>query len=93
MVWIKNPPEDRDDYATFLINTDLMSILWIILPISFLLGMQVRSFRKMRLEMTQFLHGVEDNLELDHPDCRKDDTSSNNSRILSRSRDSFGSQL
>eukprot|EP00354_Favella_ehrenbergii_P006191 CAMPEP_0170455168 /NCGR_PEP_ID=MMETSP0123-20130129/3205_1 /TAXON_ID=182087 /ORGANISM="Favella ehrenbergii, Strain Fehren 1" /LENGTH=201 /DNA_ID=CAMNT_0010718181 /DNA_START=239 /DNA_END=844 /DNA_ORIENTATION=- len=68
MYWIKNPPEERHQMESFLINSDLMNIVWIVLPVLFLLCMQIRSFRKMKLEMTQFLTGVEENEALDHPE-------------------------
>jgi len=93
MCWIKNPPEDRDYYESFLINTDIMALVWTILPVSFLLGMQIRSFRKMSLAKTQFISGVEDFKELDHPDCRLHSDSGSNSRLLTRSRDSDGSDV
>ena len=93
LCWIQNPPEDRTDYETFLINTDLMALLWTILPASFLLGMQIRSFRKMELTKTQFLHGVEENTELEHPETKKEREIANNSfkshtSLDSRSRNS-----
>jgi hypothetical protein len=50
LYWIKNPPHERHDTYGFLINSDVMSLLWILIPISFLLFMDVRSFSKMREE-------------------------------------------
>ena len=49
--WIKNPPQHRNDIDRFLINTDVMQLLWIVIPITFVLWMQTRSFYKMRCEM------------------------------------------
>ena len=46
--WIKHPPQQRDDIDIFLINTDVMCMLWIVIPITFVLWMQTRSFYKMR---------------------------------------------
>ena len=46
--WIKHPPQKRDDLDRFLINTDVMCLLWIVIPITFVLWMQTRSFFKMR---------------------------------------------
>ena len=48
--WIRNPPQQRDDIDRFLINTDVMQLLWIVIPISFIFWMQTRSFYKMRVE-------------------------------------------
>ena len=48
--WIRNPPQQRDDIDRFLINTDIMQLLWIVIPISFIFWMQTRSFYKMRVE-------------------------------------------
>ena len=50
MYWAKNPPSNRKYYESFLINTDLYAFVWVVLPVCFLLIMQLRSFRKMKLE-------------------------------------------
>lgn len=50
MYWIKNPPHERKDVLGFLLNTDVMELVWILFPITFLLAMDIRSFRKMRKE-------------------------------------------
>ena len=50
LYWIKNPPHERADIYGFLINSDVMTILWILIPISFLLLMDVRSLRNMKEE-------------------------------------------
>jgi len=50
LYWIRNPPHERKDIYGFLINSDVMALLWILIPISFLLFMDVRSFSKMREE-------------------------------------------
>ena len=53
MYWIRNPPHERsDDIDSFLMNTDVMQLLWILIPITFLMSMDVRTFRKMRKEMS-----------------------------------------
>ena len=56
-----------------------MALVWTILPVSFLLGMQIRAFRKMELTKTQFLHKVEENSELEHPETKKEREKANNS--------------
>ena len=55
MVWIKRPLKDRKDQLGFLINTDAMSVIWVMIPITFVLWMQTRSFIKMRAEKIQLL--------------------------------------
>ena len=57
MYWIKNPPQDRQRLEGFLINTDVMSFVWMVIPITFVLWMQTRSFIKMREEKIQLLLG------------------------------------
>ena len=47
---------------------DVMEIVWVIIPITFLLCMQVRSFKKMQDEKTQLLVDVEQTPDLVHPD-------------------------
>ena len=49
--WIRNPPQKRNDIDSFLLNTDVMQLLWIVIPITFVLWMQTRSFYKMRCEL------------------------------------------
>ena len=39
MYWIKNPPEERSGMESFLINNDVMQLLWIVMPVFFLLSM------------------------------------------------------
>ena len=48
--WIRNPPQQRNDIDRFLMNTDVMQLLWIVIPITFVLWMQTRAFYKMRCE-------------------------------------------
>ena len=60
MVWIKNPPTERKDLEDFLINCDLMELVWILIPCVFLLWMQVRSFIKMK-EENEMLKVVQEN--------------------------------
>ena len=60
--WIKNPPHERNYVESFLINTDVMAFIWFIIPISFVLWMQTRSFIKMR----------EEKRELDRAESRTD---------------------
>ena len=55
MVWIKRPLYERRDVEGFLINTDVMSVIWVTIPITFVLWMQTRSFIKMRAEKIQLL--------------------------------------
>ena len=55
MVWIKKPLSERKDIEGFLINTDVMSAIWVFVPITFVLWMQTRSFIKMRAEKIQLL--------------------------------------
>ena len=55
LYWIRNPPQDRDDLNGFLINTDVMCMLWITVPITFVLWMQTRSFYKMKKEQIRQL--------------------------------------
>ena len=68
MVWIKNPPLDRTDIQGFLINVDVMEIVWVFLPCSFVFCMQIRSFRKMREEKLQLLLEVHDQQNIEHPE-------------------------
>ena len=37
--WIRNPPQQRNDIDRFLMNTDVMQLLWIVIPITFVLWM------------------------------------------------------
>ena len=55
MVWIKRPLYERRDVEGFLITTDVMSVVWVTIPITFVLWMQTRSFIKMRAEKIQLL--------------------------------------
>ena len=57
LVWIRRPLIERKDIEGFLINTDVMSLVWVIIPITFVLWMQTRSFIKMRAEKIQLLLG------------------------------------
>lgn len=50
MYWMRNPPHERKDVIGFLLNTDAMQLVWILIPITFLMAMDVRSFGKMRKE-------------------------------------------
>lgn len=47
MYWIKNPPQGTIELERFLVNSDLMNLVWIVVPILFVLWMQTRSFRLM----------------------------------------------
>jgi len=49
-VWIKKPLNERKDLEGFFINTDIMSFVWVVIPFTFVLFMQKRSFIKMREE-------------------------------------------
>ena len=57
---------------SFLINQDVMELLWIVMPVFFLLSMQIRSFRKMRMEEIQFMENVGEHEDLEHPDDQKE---------------------
>ena len=50
LVWIRKPLDERKDLESFLINTDIMAIVWVVIPITFVLWMQTRSFIKMKEE-------------------------------------------
>lgn len=50
LYWIRNPPHEREDIYGFLINSDVMTLFWIMIPISFLLFMDIRSFKRMKEE-------------------------------------------
>ena len=50
LVWIRKPLDERKDLESFLINTDIMAIFWVVIPITFVLWMQTRSFIKMKEE-------------------------------------------
>ena len=65
LYWVKNPPHERKYIEGFLINTDVMSLIWIMVPITFVLWMQMRSFAKMKQEKIELLLGAD---KLDCPD-------------------------
>ena len=50
LYWIRHPPVDRQDVESFLIKNDIMTLIWVTFPTIFVLAMQMRSFRKMRIE-------------------------------------------
>ena len=68
MYWIKNPPHDRSNLEGFLINTNVMGVIWVMIPVLFLMCMQIRSFKKMKDEKMQLLVGVEADESIIHPD-------------------------
>ena len=63
MVWIKNPLNERKHLEGFLITNDVMSFIWVVIPISFVLWMQTRSFIKMKEEKIQLLLNVDDQMD------------------------------
>ena len=50
LYWVKNPPHERKDVAHFLLNVDVMTIIWVLIPVIFVLWMQTRTFIKMQQE-------------------------------------------
>ena len=50
LYWVKNPPHERKNVSNFLLNDDAMSVIWVLIPVAFLLWMQARTFRKIRDE-------------------------------------------
>ncbi len=66
--WIKYPPHSRYNVEGFLINTEVMGIVWVMIPVMFLLCMHARAFGKMRDEKMQLLMNVETDKSIAHPD-------------------------
>ena len=50
LFWIHDPPQDRSRSEQFLINSDIMTLIWIVVPVIFILCMQIRSYKQMRAE-------------------------------------------
>ena len=68
LYWIKNPPNTTRDLERFLVNSDLMSLVWIFVPILFVLWMQTRSFKLMQEEKLQLLLNADKQLNLSKHD-------------------------
>ena len=68
LYWIKNPPKSQYELERFLVNSDLMSLVWIFVPILFVLWMQTRSFKLMTQEKLQLLLNADKQLNLSKHD-------------------------
>ena len=64
LYWWQNPPDKtaNEEINDFLIKIDVMDLVWNMIPCSFLLWMQLRSFRKMS-EEKEMLKIVQENPE------------------------------
>lgn len=56
LYYIHDPPSERKRAEKFLINSDILTLIWIFVPVVFVLCMQVRSYRQMKDEQVYNLN-------------------------------------